>query len=486
MYSMRFTIRLLRTLLAITVLATAIAFTKIATYHQSEDLVHLVAKQEYLESLATLPRTNENPNIVVILLDDLGYGDVGAYGAQAINTPHIDSLARDGMRFSHYYSPSSVCSPSRAAMMTGRYPPRTGLGHVVFPEEHPITYQQKLTNSNTGIPIEEVMLSEVLQAAGYNTGMVGKWHMGDSEPSLPNNFGFDQYYGAHYSNDMKPFPLYRNEEIEEPEELDQTRLNALYTREVVNFIEGQDAKTPFFLYYAHNFPHEPLFSSPGQAGKSEAGLYGDVVEDVDHSIGALLEALERNGFSHNTLIIFTSDNGPWFQGNPGYTRGRKTQTWEGGQRVPFIARWPDRIQAGTENTTPISGIDLLPTVMALLDLPLPNDRIIDGVSISGLLLEETPLPERPLFYFSRTGEDLHAVRDSRFKYHRQRGVMAIEFNDSIAALQPKGPWLFDLSLDPQESYDVASRYPGARDRLQQHFDEKSQEMKTNQRGWLPQ
>ncbi|MDE0951194.1 MAG: sulfatase [Halioglobus sp.] len=482
---MQFLIRLFGILLAITVLGITIAIVKIASYNQSEDSVHLAAKQNYLESLEKLPKTAEHPNIVVILLDDLGYGDVGAYGSQSIRTPHIDSLAAGGMRFSHYYSPSSVCSPSRAAMMTGRYPPRTGLGHVVFPEEHFMTSLQKLTDANTAIPTDEIMLSEVLRAAGYNTGMVGKWHMGDSEPSLPNNFGFDHYYGALYSNDMKPFALYRDEKIEEPAELDQTRLNALYTREVVDFVERQNSETPFFLYYAHNFPHVPLFSSAEQAGKSDAGLYGDVVEDVDHSIGALLQALERKGFIDNTLIIFTSDNGPWFQGNPGFTRGRKTQTWEGGQRVPFIAQWPNNIPAGTENSTPISGIDLLPTVLALLDLPLPADRVIDGVNISGPLMSEEPLDERPLYYFSRTGEDLHAVRDNRFKYHRQRGVMAIEFNDNIISLLPKGPWLFDLSLDPQESYDVSNRYPEAKDHLRQQFEEKSQEMEVNQRGWLP-
>ncbi|WP_279244087.1 sulfatase [Candidatus Litorirhabdus singularis] len=473
-------------LLLVVVIAIAIPVLKLLGYEQLDDADRLAQKQQYLQSLSASSSTAaQRPNIVIILLDDLGYGDVGAYGAQSIATPHIDSLAQNGMRFSHYYSPSPVCSPSRAAMLTGRYPPRTGLGHVVFPEGHFISNAQKISALNTRIPTEEIMLSDVLKAVGYNTAMVGKWHMGDVAPSLPNDFSFDSYYGGLYSNDMKPFPLYRNRDIEEAAELDQTRMNGLYTREVVEFVESQDTATPFFLYYAHNFPHEPLFSSPQQSGKSEAGLYGDVVEDIDHSVGELLAALQRKGLTENTLIIFTSDNGPWYQGSPGFNRGRKNQTWEGGQRVPFIVHWPASVGGNQLRTVPISGVDLFPTLLSVLDLPLPADRIIDGVDISPLWRGESELAERLIYYYGQSGATLDAVRDSRFKYHGRRGVRATGITKTLDLKAPMGPWLFDLAQDQQESYDVSAKYPLEMQRLQEAFEARDAEFRNNLRGWLP-
>jgi arylsulfatase A-like enzyme len=457
---------------------------KLVTYEQLEDEQHLQAKRDYLLALGELPETADQPNIVIILLDDLGYGDIGAYGARSIKTPHIDSLAEGGTLFSHYYSPSPVCSPSRAGLMTGRYPPRAGLGHVVFPERHPISQGMKIRDLNIRVPGDEIMLPEVLAARGYNTGMVGKWHMGDVAPSRPNDFGFDSYYGALYSNDMTPFALYRNLEIAEPAELDQTRLNELYTRELVSFVERQDRHTPFFLYYAHNFPHIPLYSSPAQSGKSNAGLYGDVVEDIDYSVGVLLETLRQQNLMENTLVIFSSDNGPWYQGNPGFTRGRKTQTWEGGQRVPFIVYWEGRVRAGAVDDAPLSGVDLFPTLLGLLGLPLPADRIIDGTDLSRPLMEGTPHPQRPIFYYSNTGTSLDAVRDERFKYHRRRGVRSIGVSENISALTEKGPWLFDLVDDAQESYDVSEKFPQDMQRLGDIFAKRNEEMAANLRGWI--
>lgn len=470
--------------LLLLVIAVAIPSLKLLGYEQLDDDTRLAQKQQYLQSLAAITAA-ERPNIVIILLDDLGYGDLGAYGAQSIATPHIDSLAENGLRLSHYYSPSPVCSPSRAGLLTGRYPPRTGLGHVVFPEGHMISNAQKIGAMNTRIPAEEILLSDVLKAVGYNTAMVGKWHMGDVAPSLPNDFSFDSYYGGLYSNDMKPFPLYRNRDIEEAAELDQTRMNGLYTREVVNFIESQDTTTPFFLYYAHNFPHEPLFSSPQQAGKSEAGLYGDVVEDIDHSVGELLAALQRKGLRDNTLIIFTSDNGPWYQGSPGFNRGRKNQTWEGGQRVPFILQWPGRVGGNELRSTPVSGVDVFPSLLSVLGLPLPPDRIIDGVDISPLWRGESEPVDRLIYYYSQSGGALDAVRDSRFKYHGRRGVRSTGITATIDIKAPMGPWLFDLAQDQQESYDVAAKYPADLRRLQQAFEARDAELRENLRGWLP-
>jgi arylsulfatase A-like enzyme len=470
--------------LLLLVIAVATPIVKLLGYEQLDDNTHLAHKQEYLQSLAAITAA-ERPNIVIILLDDLGYGDVGSYGAQSIATPHIDSLAENGLRLSHYYSPSPVCSPSRAGLLTGRYPPRTGLGHVVFPEGHMISNWQKIGAMNTRIPAEEILLSDVLKAVGYNTAMVGKWHMGDVAPSLPNDFSFDSYYGGLYSNDMKPFPLYRNRDVEEPAELDQTRMNGLYTREVVDFIESQNASTPFFLYYSHNFPHEPLFSSPQQAGRSEAGLYGDVVEDIDHSVGELLAALQRKGLRDNTLIIFTSDNGPWYQGSPGFNRGRKNQTWEGGQRVPFILQWPGRVGSNQWHAAPVSGVDIFPSLLSVLGLPLPPDRIIDGVDISPLWRGESEPVDRLIYYYAQSGVALDAVRDSRFKYHGRRGVRATGINNMIDLKVPMGPWLFDLAQDQQESYDVAAKYPADLQRLQRAFEARDAALSQNLRGWLP-
>lgn len=470
--------------LTLLVLLALYLFLRIATYEQLDNEAHLQAKRDYLKVLGQLPPLTGQPNIVIILLDDLGYGDVGAYGAQSIATPNIDSLAEGGTLFTHYYSPSPVCSPSRAGLMTGRYPPRAGLGHVVFPEGHPITQGMKIQGINIRIPADEIMLPEVLQSRGYNTAMVGKWHMGDVSPSRPNDFGFDSYYGALYSNDMSPFALYRNEDIEEQAELDQTRMNGLYSRELVSFVEQQHKDTPFFLYYAHNFPHVPLYSSPGQSGKSNAGLYGDVVEDIDQSVGMLLDALRQRQLMDNTLIIFTSDNGPWYQGNPGFTRGRKNQTWEGGQRVPFIAHWNGQLRAGATDHTPLSGVDLFPTILGLLDIPLPADRLIDGTDVSGTLLRGEVLPERPIFYYSQTGTSLDAVRDSRYKYHRRRGVRSSGMGDNISLLAEKGPWLFDLVDDAQESYDVSDKFPEDMRRLGEIFARRDVEMAANPRGWI--
>jgi uncharacterized sulfatase len=314
--------------------------------------------------------------------------------------------------------------------------------------------------------------------------MVGKWHLGDVAPSLPNDSGFESYFGGLYSNDMTPFPLYRNREIEEPAEVDQTRLHGLYTREVVRFIEEQDGAAPFFLYYSHHAPHIPLFSSPEQAGKSNGGVYGDVVEDVDRSVGELLDALRRRGVLDNTLILFLSDNGPWYEGSSGFARGRKNETWEGGQRVPFIVSWNGQVPAGTMEETPLSGVDIFPTILSLLGLPLPADRVIDGTDASGVWRGTAPLAERPIFYYSHSGTSLDAVRDSRFKYHRRRGVRAVGLIDRVDVLIRKGPWLFDLALDPQESYDVSAKHPETMQKLAEIFRRRVAEMEANPRGWV--
>jgi uncharacterized sulfatase len=456
------------------------AVSVIQGYHQSDDEVQMARKEEYLRSIIGNPGRRQWPNIVLVVFDDLGYGDIGAFGGTAIRTPNLDRLAENGTIFTEYYSPSAVCSPSRAGMLTGRYPPRAGVPEVVFPDNDIVSLQYKFRGVNIRIPADEILLPEVLQMSGFNTGMVGKWHLGDQSPSLPNERGFDQFYGALYSNNMEPFALYRNSRVEVEAPADQTRLHERYTQEVIRFIEDQE-NAPFFLYYAHNFPHIPLYSSSEQRGGSDAGLYGDVVEDLDDSIGQMVAALEAKGKLENTLILITSDNGPWYQGSPGNRRGRKNQTWEGGQRVPLIAHWPGKVRAGVRESTPVSGIDLFPTLLNTLVIDQPRDRVIDGRDMSGPLFGRREMPKRELFYF--TGDTLDAVRDERFKYHRERGVRVVDIGDLGSVFTDKGPWLFDLVNDSQESYDVSQRYPEAMQRLSARFKAKEYEMAENPRGW---
>ncbi len=259
------------------------------------------------------------PNVVVIFADDLGYGDVGCQGSK-IRTPAIDGLAREGMRFTHGITANPVCSPSRAGLLTGRYPTRCGVPNVFFPRDE------------KGMNLDEQTLAELLKGRGYRTACVGKWHLGHHKPWLPTSRGFDRYFGIPYSNDMKPAWLMRDTEVIE-ETAEQTTLTRRYTEEAVKFI-GEAGRDPFFLYMPHTFPHIPLYASPEFRGKSRHGIYGDVVEELDWSVGQVLGALKKAGAERNTLVLFSSDNGPWYQGSSGGLRGRKGMTWEGGVRVP--------------------------------------------------------------------------------------------------------------------------------------------------------
>jgi arylsulfatase A-like enzyme len=456
---------------------------RIATYEQLDDVDHLQAKNEYLQAIRSgaAGGTDTRPNILIVLFDDLGYGDLGAFGARSIATPHIDGLAQAGLRLENYYAPSPVCTSSRAAMLTGRYAPRAGLNVVAFPSEHPLERGLRASRSNVRLPAEEILLPEILDAAGFETGMVGKWHLGDHTPSLPNERGFHSYTGALYSNDMTPFAIYRDDEILHEAPFDQTRLNALYTASAVDFLD-RDREAPFFFYFAHNFPHIPLFSPDADRGRSGAGLYGDVVEGLDDAVGAMIAALERRGQLDDTLILVTSDNGPWYEGNPGAVRGRKNQTWEGGMRVPFIAHWPARIRPGRSSDAPVVGVDLVPTLLALLDLPAPPDRILDGLDLGAQLMDDAPPIDRLVFYFGMGGGGLDAIRDSRFKYHRRRGVRG-GGSDHFSYNTDWGPWLFDLELDPAESYDATRSHPQEAARMARLFAEKEAEIEANPRGW---
>lgn len=393
----------------------------------------------------TAPAAAKPPNIIIIMADDLGWGDISLNGAALIDTPNIDRIGREGIQLTDFYAGSNVCSPSRAALLTGRYPIRSGMQHVIFP------------HSQDGLPAEEITISEMLKNAGYRTGMVGKWHLGHQEEYWPTNQGFDWFYGVPYSNDMAPFDLYRGKEIIESP-ADQSQLSLNYAKAAKEFIEDSSDK-PFFLYYAETFPHIPLFVPEDRSGTSEAGLYGDVVETVDAGIGILLDTLDEAGVAGDTLIIFTSDNGPWFEGSAGEFRGRKGETHEGGFRVPFLARWPRHIPEGSVSHEMAMNIDLLPTAASLSGATLPADRVIDGKDLTSLLTAGAPTPHDILFFFD--GNDIVGARDARFRlvlntFYR---TMSVPFEYFGTAL------LFDLEKDPQESFSFMREYPGEAERL---------------------
>ncbi|MCB1842198.1 MAG: sulfatase [Halioglobus sp.] len=453
---------------------------------QQDNAEHLAAKRDYLAHIeaAGIPVTAP-PNLVFILYDDLGYGDLG-YGARDHNmiaTPNIDQLAASGVMLSDFHSPAPVCTPARAGYLTGRLAPRAGLPNVVFPSGSLKDFVfRKLLNpdSHARLPAEEITLADLLKAAGYATGMVGKWHLGDSSPSLPNDMGFDDYFGALYSNDMEPFALYANRDIAVPAPADQRYLTERYTDAATRFIEAQ-ANGPFFLYFAHNFPHDPLHVREEWLGRSRAGLFGDVIEEIDRSVGEIVAALERSGQLQNTLIILTSDNGPWYLGNAGDQRGRKGNTFEGGMRVPFIAHWPAAIAPGRVEHAMAMGTDLLPTMLDILKLPAPPDRILDGRSILGVLTDGAPTPHQFLHYYD--GATLFATRDQRFKYRGPAGVFYSTDQMPVGGAVPQKEWLFDLAGDRRESYDTSATHPDHLQRLRTAFTARQQDMQDNPRGW---
>ncbi|MBI3280357.1 MAG: sulfatase [Acidobacteria bacterium] len=384
-------------------------------------------------------------NVVMIYADDLGYGDLGCYGSK-IRTPNLDRLASEGIRFTNFNSANPVCSPSRAALLTGRYPTRVGVPRVLFP------------NDTVGLPDDEMTLAQVLKQAGHRTMCVGKWHLGHLPRYLPMKRGFDSYFGIPYSNDMKPAVLLRGEEIVE-QNANQDTLTQRYTEEAVKFIDAS-GNTPFFLYFPHTFPHIPLHASSRFRGKSPLGLYGDVVEELDWSVGEVLKKLAQTGVESNTLVLFSSDNGPWYQGSPGLLRGRKGMTWEGGVREPFIARLPGRIPSGTVCHGFGSMMDIFPTVAKLCGAQLPG-KPLDGIDIWPMLSGAKPRIERdPVLYFDNI--HLQCARWNDWKLHIARHNHA-KYSPPPAggshSLRMANPELYNLALDPAESYDVAAEHP---------------------------
>ncbi|RME95943.1 MAG: arylsulfatase [Verrucomicrobia bacterium] len=421
----------------------------------------------------------EHPNIVIIFADDLGYGDLACYGHPTIRTPNLDRMAAEGMRFTQFYAAASVCTPSRAGLMTGRYPVRSGMcgdrRRVLFP------------NSKGGLPASELTIAELLKARGYATAAVGKWHLGHHPQYLPTRHGFDHYFGIPYSNDMDRtkesprgreaflhpkseywrVPLIRDEE-EIERAPDQTKLTRRYTEEALDFIRA-NRRRPFFLYFAHTFPHVPLFASEAFAGKSRRGLYGDVVEELDWSVGQVLETLRQTGLDRRTLVFFTSDNGPWLTqleqgGSAGLLREGKGSTWEGGMREPAIAWWPGRVPAGTVCRELACTLDLLPTAVELAGGEVPKDRVIDGVSLRPLLFGEGPGLRKSFFYYR--GTRLFAARLGPWKAHYI--TRSAYGRDKPVVHDP--PALYHLENDPSEQWDVHAAHPEVIEAIQREVE----------------
>jgi arylsulfatase A len=415
------------------------------------------------------------PNVVIFFSDDQGYADIGVQGAKGYKTPNIDRMAAEGMRFTDFYVASAVCSASRAALLTGCYPPRVGIRGALGP------------NSGVGLNPEEETIAELLKKKNYATAMFGKWHLGDHPNLLPTKQGFDQYLGLLYSNDMwpenksnpnwPPLQLFENGKaiIAKVTGEDQAMLTTRFAEGAVEFISKNKDK-PFFLYVAPAMPHVPLYVGEGFKGKTEQGTYGDVIEEIDWAVGEILAALKENGLDENTLVVFTSDNGPWtvfgnHAGSTGPLREAKGTSWEGGIRVPCVMRWPGKIPAGRVSAEPVCTIDLLPTIAKITGAPLP-ERKIDGKDIGPILLGEegAESPHEALaFYYG--DDNLEALRSGKWKvvFPHQYRVVTRTGNDGDRGdygSKKSGLELYDLEADPSESTNLAAKEPDTVKRLQ--------------------
>ena len=423
--------------------------------------------------LAISLSAQKKPNVILIFVDDLGYGDLGCFGHPIIKTPNLDKIAQNGAKLTSFYAAANVCSPSRAALMTGRLPVRSGMTGK--------TYGVLFPYSTNGLPKDEITLPEVLKPLGYSTGMVGKWHMGYQKEFLPTNNGFDSYYGIPYSNDMgydtsptrlssRFYPklyMLENEKIVE-EGYDQTKMTKDYTNKVVDFIEKNKSK-PFFLYYAPNFPHTPLYASKDFLGKSKRGLYGDVVEELDWSVGKIMETLKKNNLEENTLVIFTSDNGPWTTqgvqgGSAGLLKWGKGSCWEGGMRVPAVVQWPGKIAPNQTFDCLSTTMDLFTTIIKSAGGQVPSDRVIDGNDLMPVWTGKAKKATEIFFYYHFN--QLFAVRKGAWKMHLKS---VVPYVPEITLYQT--PLLYNLENDPSEQYNVAAKNQNVIKELQALADE---------------
>jgi len=415
-------------------------------------------------SLTGFAQNAKMPNIIIIFCDDLGYGDLSTFGHPTIHTPNLDRMAEQGQKWSNFYAAASVCTPSRAALLTGRLPIRSGMcsdkNRVLFPDSY------------GGLPAGEITIAEALKGQGYATACIGKWHLGHLPEYLPTKHGFDYYFGIPYSNDMdatikdatspenstKPkiewfnVPLMRNEEIiERP--ADQYTITKRYTEEAMKFIK-QNKDKPFFLYFPHTFPHVPLFATKQ---KSLRGLYGDVVEELDWSVGQVLQALQKEGITENTWVVFSSDNGPWltkeqFGGSAGLLREGKGSTWEGGMREPTIMWWPGKIQPAVIQDMGCT-MDLFTTSLKLAGADVPSDRIIDGLDLRPAMFGSGSSPRKDMLFYR--GEKLYAARLGPFKAHFYTKPAYGKGEE----VKHDPPLLYNLHHDPSEKYNIADENP---------------------------
>lgn len=442
------------------------------------------------------PATPAPPNIVLIFMDDMGYGDLSVYGALNYRTPNIDRLAAEGMRFTNFLSAQAVCSASRAALLTGCYPNRLGISGALFP------------GAKTGLSPDEMTIAEMLKQQNYATGIFGKWHLGDAAPFMPLRQGFDEYLGIPYSNDMwpvnydgtpakpesnkyqfPPLPLIKGDRvIDTIRNLDdQSTITGRLTDAAISFIK-KNKKRPFFAYIPHPMPHVPINASPAFRGKSKQGLYGDMIQEVDHHVGRIMQTLQEEGLDKNTLVIFTSDNGPWLNfgnhaGSSGGLREGKGTSFEGGHRVPCIMRWKGKVPAGVVANQLASTIDILPTLAAFTGASLP-EKAIDGVDLSELLKGNMELSPREHFLYYYRRNSLEAVRKGNWKLvfqHPSRSYLGKSPGfDGFPGPSPENvimyEALYDLRRDPGEQYDVKAHYPQVMQELRALAEEARKEL----------
>ncbi|MBI4664524.1 MAG: sulfatase [Verrucomicrobia bacterium] len=437
------------------------------------------------------------PNIVLILADDLGWGDLGCYGHPKFKTPNLDRMAVEGARLTNFYSTCPYCAPSRASLLTGRYQFRNGVTRNPAPDAGV---------NDVGLPDSEITLGEKFQAAGYKTICIGKWHLGHTPEFNPIRHGFDEYLGILYSNDMRPVQLIDADKVVEYPVV-QATLTRRYTERALEFIRRHQNR-PFFIYFPQAMPHKPLAASEAFYKKSGSDLYGDAVAELDWSIGQLLATLKDLELDGRTLVLFTSDNGPWYGGSTGGLRGMKGNCWEGGIREPLIARWPGKIPPALLSHEPAMMPDLFATCLALAGIPAPNDRAIDGKNIFPVLASGAKSPHEAIF--SMQGPSLSTVRSGRWKLHIQPPAKPKILDSGSKWIDPRAPdgvtilapyeqahpsqypgaltgdetkafSLFDLESDPSEQYDVAVKHPDVVERLRGFYEGMNSKLPANQR-----